>query len=41
VSWLRNHPVDRLDLVWLLDEALIRLVTALAERYPAGLSGPG
>jgi AcrR family transcriptional regulator len=41
VSWLRNHHVDRLDLVWLLDETLIRLVTALAERYPAGLSGPG
>jgi AcrR family transcriptional regulator len=35
VSWLRDHPVDRDDLLWLLDEALVRIVTALSEHRPA------
>jgi AcrR family transcriptional regulator len=34
VSWLRSRTVERADLVWLLDQALIRVVAAAAERAP-------
>jgi AcrR family transcriptional regulator len=32
VSWLRSPTVERADLVWLLNEALVRVVAAVAER---------
>jgi AcrR family transcriptional regulator len=34
VSWLRSRTVSRADLVWLLDEALVRVVAAVAQRQP-------
>lgn len=35
VSWLRDGSIDRNELIWLLNEALIHIVTTTADRFPA------
>ena len=34
VSWLRDGSIDRSELVWLLNEALVHIVGATATRFP-------
>lgn len=44
VSWLRSPEVDRAELVWLLNESLARIITAVADRReqtPFGIQESG